>query len=101
MCKILKSFLLIITITIIVISPVSCNRSYLWKSVTNGESLVQVSTIDALLNGVYDGVIDFKSLKEYGDFGIGTFDRLDGEMIGYDNKFYQIKSDGKVYQVSN
>lgn len=101
MGKILKSFLLIIIIPIIVISLVSCTGNYLWKYTTKGETLVQVSTIDTLLNGVYDGVIDFKTLKGYGDFGIGTFDRLDGEMIGYDNKFYQIRADGKAYQVSD
>jgi acetolactate decarboxylase len=30
-------------------------------------------------------------LKEYGDFGIGTFEGLDGEMVAVDGNFYQIK----------
>lgn len=99
MKKILKSWLYIAIVVIIAVSLTGCSNGYFWKSVTNGESLVQVSTIDALLNGVYDGVMDFKTLKKYGDFGIGTFDRLDGEMVEYENKFYQIKADGKVYPV--
>ncbi|MDH5364155.1 MAG: acetolactate decarboxylase [Dehalococcoidia bacterium] len=65
------------------------------------ETLVQISTIDALLSGVYDGVMDFGTLKEYGDFGIGTFDSLDGEMVGFNGNFYQVKADGIAYPVSD
>ena len=57
----------------------------------------QHSTIDALLAGVYDGSLTLKELSEHGNFGIGTFDRLDGEMMMFDNCIYQIKADGKVY----
>jgi len=59
--------------------------------------VAQRSTIDALLAGAYDGSMSCRQLLEYGDFGIGTFDRLDGEMIVLDGEIYQIKSDGKVY----
>jgi len=59
--------------------------------------VTQTSTIDALLAGVYDGDMTCGELLKYGDFGIGTFDRLDGEMIVYQGRVYQIKSDGKVY----
>lgn len=62
--------------------------------------LVQTSTIDALLDGVYDGTTTFRTLKQYGDFGIGTFNGLDGEMIALDGKFYQIKSNGIAYRVN-
>jgi acetolactate decarboxylase len=61
--------------------------------------LFQVSTINALLNGNYHGSITFGSLRQYGTFGIGTFDGLDGEMIGLEGKFYQIKADGIAYPV--
>lgn len=64
------------------------------------DSLFQVSTLSALLAGLYDGVIDFGSLSTYGDFGIGTFDRLNGEMIGFDGSFYQIDSHGTAHRVS-
>ncbi|MFA6293955.1 MAG: acetolactate decarboxylase, partial [Victivallales bacterium] len=62
------------------------------------DTLYQVSTIDALLNADYDGDKDLKYLKTHGDFGIGTFNNLDGEMLLLDGTFYQIKSDGKVYE---
>jgi len=40
------------------------------------------------------------SCKTHGDFGIGTFDRLDGEMLALDGNYYQIKTDGIAYPVS-
>ena len=51
-------------------------------------------------SGVYDGVMTFGTLKEYGDFGIGPFAGLDGEMMGFDGNFYQVKADGIAYPVS-
>ncbi|MFH1645849.1 MAG: acetolactate decarboxylase [Candidatus Omnitrophota bacterium] len=60
------------------------------------DTVSQVSTIDALLAGSYDGIMSCENLLKYGNFGIGTFDRLDGEMILYDGKFYQVKSDGSI-----
>ncbi|TFH03748.1 MAG: acetolactate decarboxylase [Methanosarcina sp.] len=62
--------------------------------------LYQVSTIDALLQGVYDGVLTVAELETHGDFGIGTFDGLEGEMLALDGNYYQIKTDGIAYPVS-
>ncbi|OGW37194.1 MAG: alpha-acetolactate decarboxylase [Nitrospirae bacterium RBG_13_39_12] len=63
--------------------------------------LFQTSTINALLEGVYDGDTAYKEIEKHGDFGIGTFNALDGEMIGLDGIFYQIKSDGIAYLVDD
>jgi acetolactate decarboxylase len=65
------------------------------------ETIAQVSTIDAILDGVYDGVTSYGDLRKYGDFGLGTFTGLDGEGIFLDGEFYQVKADGKVYPVSD
>lgn len=62
--------------------------------------LFQTSTLQALLDGVYDGDLTYNELARHGDFGIGTFNALDGEMIALDGKFYQIRSDGRVYPVN-
>ena len=62
--------------------------------------LFQVSTIDALMLGVYDGTLSFEELEKHGGFGIGTFDHLDGEMIGLDGEYYQVKADGVAYPVA-
>lgn len=61
-------------------------------------TLTQTSTIDALLAGSYDGTMTCRDLLKKGDFGLGTFDHLDGEMLVLDGKVFQIKSDGKVYR---
>ena len=65
------------------------------------ETVFQQSTIDALLQGNYQSKTTFAEIKRHGDFGIGTFADLDGEMAAYDGNFYQIKSDGKVYPVTD
>ena len=62
--------------------------------------LFQTSTLQALMNGVYDGDFSFEELKKHGDFGQGTFEALDGEMVAVDGRFYQVKSDGQVYPVA-
>lgn len=62
-------------------------------------TLFQLSTIQALLEGVYDGEMTCDELKKHGDFGVGTFNAVDGEMIELDGKFFQIKSDGVAYSV--
>lgn len=65
------------------------------------EILYQVSTIDALLQGSYDGVVPYAEVKKHGDFGIATFDGLDGEMIAFEGNCYQIRADGKVIKVTD
>ena len=60
------------------------------------DDLTQISTIDALMTGVYDGAATLGSLKEKGDFGIGTFNNLNGEMVLLDGVFYRITSTGAV-----
>jgi len=65
--------------------------------IKNRETLTQLSTVDALLAGIYDGTTTCKELKNYGDFGLGTFEAVDGEMVVLDGKIYQVKSDGVAY----
>lgn len=63
------------------------------------KDLIQVSTINALIQGVYDGAVTFGELRRKGNFGIGTFDELDGEMVALDGIVYQVRGDGKVSRV--
>ena len=62
-------------------------------------TLFQTSTIDTLLEGNYDGDVNFAELEVRGDFGLGTLNALDGEMIALDGNFYQVKADGRAYSV--
>jgi hypothetical protein len=62
-------------------------------------TLFQTSTVDALLEGKYEGDVSFAELGDRGDFGLGTLDALDGEMICLDGSFYQVKADGQAYAI--
>lgn len=63
------------------------------------QEFFQSSMVSALLQGVYDGEMTFGELAEHGDFGLGTFNALDGEMICLDGAFYQLRSDGTAHVV--
>ena len=60
------------------------------------DRLYQVSTIDALMLGAFDGWGTIADLGQEGDIGLGTFDRLDGEMIMLDGTAWQARVDGSV-----
>jgi acetolactate decarboxylase len=60
--------------------------------------LFQISTIDSLMVGLYDGWMSIGELRKHGDFGLGTFDMLDGEMVVMDGTVYQITSDGVAHK---
>ncbi|HOV86159.1 MAG TPA: acetolactate decarboxylase [Syntrophobacteraceae bacterium] len=65
------------------------------------DTVFQASTINALMEGVYDGETTFGELRKYGDTGLGTFNALDGEMIALHSRFFQVKSDGTAYPVED
>src|SRR5262249_48336233 len=63
--------------------------------------ITQVSVINALMAGHYDGVMPISELRTYGDFGLGTLDHLDGELILLNGHAYQVHSDGVVSEVAS
>jgi acetolactate decarboxylase len=56
--------------------------------------IVQVSMIEALLDGCYDGDVTVAELAGHGDFGLGTLEGLDGELVVVDGEFWNINYDG-------
>lgn len=68
---------------------------------SSNDTLFQASTISSLMEGVFDGTMAFKELRAHGDFGVGTVDNLDGEMIGLDGQFYQVRSNGVAYRIND
>lgn len=92
----MKRYIYYIALVILAVSTVlGCTH------VQKNDVIFQSSTINALLKGIYDGDVSFGELKRRGDFGIGTFNALDGEMVGLDGTFYQIKADGVAYPVED
>mgnify|MGYP002713031785 CR=1 FL=1 len=57
-------------------------------------TVFQNSLMSALLDGIYDGEMTIGQILSKGNFGLGTFDGLDGEMIILDGTCYQLRSDG-------
>jgi len=76
----------------------SALKSYLEA---DSSTVYQISTSAALVEGVYEGAVDIKTLKDHGDFGLGTFEDLDGEMIVVNGRFFQAKADGSVEEVAD
>jgi acetolactate decarboxylase len=64
-------------------------------------TLYQVSTSTALVEGIYQGAVRIKTLREHGDLGLGTFENLDGEMVVVDGQFYQVRADGSVQECAD
>jgi acetolactate decarboxylase len=58
--------------------------------------LYQSSTMGALLDGIYDGDVTIAEVLRHGDFGLGTFNHLDGEMIILDGVCYHLRADGSA-----
>src|SRR5580698_5014609 len=67
---------------------------------TQLHTLFQVSTSAALVEGLYQGAVRVSRLLRHGDFGIGTFADLDGEMVVLDGVCYQVSSTGSVVAVA-
>jgi len=65
------------------------------NTVRDKDILFQVSSFNTFSLGNYRGSMTYRELSHYGDFGIGTFEGLNGEMIAIDGMFYQILVDGK------
>jgi acetolactate decarboxylase len=62
--------------------------------------LFQASTIGALLDGAFEGDLSFGELAERGDLGLGTLNRLDGEMIALDGEFFRADVDGAIHPIA-
>ena len=59
-------------------------------------TLWQISTSTAVVEGVSDGCMRVGDLRQHGDFGLGTFDHLDGEGILLGDQCWQARADGSL-----
>lgn len=58
--------------------------------------LYQTSTMSALMAAVFDGTVTYGEIAAHGDFGLGTFNGLDGEMVAVDGQFFHLHADGSA-----
>lgn len=59
----------------------------------------QLSPFALMEQGHYDGLMPAGAVKRNGDFGLGAADRLDGEMILVEGRFYRFAENGVVQRV--
>ena len=64
-------------------------------------TLYQVSTANALVEGIYGRFVQVGPLRKHGNLGIGTFENLDGEMVVIDGHFFQVCGDGSVREAKD
>jgi len=66
------------------------------KSALDRSRIYLCAPVNALVEGIYKENIPLAEIKKHGDFGLGTFNGLDGEMVMLDGHVYQITSGGRV-----
>jgi acetolactate decarboxylase len=88
-------------LTIVLVAAVACSAFFVGlqiqpnpQSSTGKDTLYQLTPYNTFTTGKYAGVMPYSELEKHGDFGIGTFDGLDGEMMALNGEFYQIPSTG-------
>jgi len=71
------------------------------KSALDHSHIYLCAPVNALVEGIYSESIPLSEVRKHGDFGLGTFDQLDGEMVMLDGVVYQITGDGHVAAVDD
>lgn len=62
-------------------------------------AVFQASTVAELVDGEYDGDVDFAELARHGDLGLGTTNGVDGEMIALDGRFMRADIEGTIHDI--
>ena len=58
--------------------------------------IYQYSLVNALMAGVYESGITTAQLISKGNQGLGTFVKMDGELLLLDDNVYQLQAEGKI-----
>lgn len=68
----------------------------LHKAMDRDNAVYLNAPVSALVEGLYRQSTSLAELRRWGDFGLGTFNDLDGEMLLLDGDFYQMRANGQV-----
>jgi len=95
----------IITVTLIIMISVAAFYVFLQfqantSAVADEEVLFQLAAFNTFSEGNYLGVMSCGELAKHGDFGLGTLDGLNGELLVLNGISYQIPADGKPVQIA-
>lgn len=68
---------------------------------SNESTIYLCAPVNAIVEGLFEQNVPMAEIKKHGDFGLGTFNDLDGEMVLLDNVVYQITADGQVARIDD
>lgn len=89
------TLLLAMSLFFIIIGSIN-GQSFSDNNSAERDVINQVSLLQGLTFGDYNGSVPVAQLKELGDTGIGTFDALNGELIMLDGIVYRAAYDGTI-----
>ncbi len=75
-------------------------RRYL-DNLETGNAVYLTAPVNSLVLGYYRQNTPIAEIRRHGDFGLGTFNNLDGEMVVLDGTVYQVKADGAAAEVKD
>ncbi|GAA3019988.1 acetolactate decarboxylase [Tetragenococcus solitarius] len=61
--------------------------------------LIHYNTLATLMKGGFDGTFSFEEVLKNGGIGIGTVDRLDGELVILNHRGYRFDVNGQIHEV--
>ncbi|MGC9363241.1 MAG: acetolactate decarboxylase [Fidelibacterota bacterium] len=96
----MKTLCFHLVVLLVLVSAIQCPQHHDPEAKTS-DTIFQLSVLDALMAGIYNGAMSFGELRQYGNFGLGTFNALDGEMVTVNDTVYQIRADGTVCRIGN
>jgi len=91
----------ILSLTVMMILLISCKEEIKQstKPVAVTDEIFQYSIWNAFAEKEYEGNLKIKKIGTYSDFGLGTFNSLDGEMILLDGIYYRAAANGDISKV--
>lgn len=96
-----KNVLALCLATTMVLSVCGCSGNQTSSNESDREVINQISLLQGLTFGDYNGSVTVKELKNLGDIGIGTFDGLNGELIMLEGEVYRAAADGSIEVVED
>lgn len=62
------------------------------------DTLFISAPVNALVEGIFQADTTVESIRQHGDFALGTFNHLDGEMVMLEGRTYQVTGTGDVHE---
>jgi acetolactate decarboxylase len=81
---------------VLTISSQVFSQSISANATSNIDGIHYVSLNHVIRAGQYDGLTTVKELKEYGDFGLGSTEKVEAELVVLDGIVYTIPNSGKA-----